>query len=94
MVSWMGCTKYQTSHDANRVVHDTVLHLDILSNTIRVRMVRDMVRDYRRMSGSEGLLQISAQPWEKQRGADLLQERRRSAGTTKLKPSKGWASSD
>jgi hypothetical protein len=30
----MGCTKYQTSHDANRVVHDTVLHLDILSNTV------------------------------------------------------------
>ena len=28
-----------------------------------------MVRDYRRMSGSEGLLQIGAQPWEKQRGA-------------------------
>jgi hypothetical protein len=51
-MSWMGCAKYQISHDANRVVHDTALHLDILSNTIRVRMVRD----YRRMSGSEGLL--------------------------------------
>jgi hypothetical protein len=55
-VSWMGCAKYQTSHDANRVVHDTALHLDILSNTIRVRMVRD----YRRMSGSEGLLLLAS----------------------------------
>lgn len=62
----MGCAKHQTSDDANRTVHYMEIHLGILSNTIRVRMARG----YRRMSGSEGLLQIGAQPWgKKSRGA-------------------------
>jgi hypothetical protein len=62
----MGCAKHQTSDDANRTVHDTEIHLGILSNTIQVRMAQG----YTRMSGSEGLLQIGVQPWGKRsRGA-------------------------
>jgi hypothetical protein len=52
----MGYAKHQRSDDANRVVHNTTLHLGILSNTIWVRMVQG----YRRMSDNEELLQIGA----------------------------------
>jgi hypothetical protein len=61
MVSRMGCAKHQTYDDANRTVHNTKIHLGILSNTIRVRMARG----YGRMSGNEGLLHIGVQPWGK-----------------------------